>query len=139
MAAMRARNAREFDDLVIGAGMGGLTVGALLAAQGRRVLVVEAHDVPGGYAHTFEVGKYRFCAQVHYIFGCGEGEPVHELLRRTGLDERVRFHRLDPEGFDHVVVAGNRYRIPNGLENSATGSFVHSRTRAIRSADTSTS
>ncbi len=96
--------------------MGGLTVSALLAAQGRRVLVLEAHDVPGGYAHTFEVGKYRFCAQVHYIFGCGEGEPVHELLRRTGLDDQVRFHRLDPDGFDHIVVAGERYRIPNGLE-----------------------
>jgi all-trans-retinol 13,14-reductase len=108
--------ARRFDDLVIGAGMGGLTVSALLAAQGRRVLVLEAHDTPGGYAHTFEVGKYRFCAQVHYIFGCGEGEPIHELLRRTGLDQQVRFHRLDPEGFDHIVVAGERYRIPNGLE-----------------------
>jgi phytoene dehydrogenase-like protein len=41
---------------------------------------------------------------------------VHELLRRTGLDEQVRFTRLDPEGFDHVVVGGTRYRIPNGLE-----------------------
>ena len=87
--------ARTFDDLVIGAGMGGLTVSALLAAQGRRVLVVEAHDVPGGYAHTFEVGHYRFCAQVHYIFGCGPGEPVHELLRRTGLDEAVRLYGGD--------------------------------------------
>ena len=106
----------RFDDLVIGAGMAGLTVGALLAAEGRRVLVIEAHDTPGGYAHTFSAGKYRFCAQVHYIFHCGEGEPVHELLRRLDLDESVRFHRLDPEGFDHVVVAGDRYRIPNGLE-----------------------
>ncbi len=106
----------EFDDLVIGAGMGGLTASALLAAQGRRVLVVDAHDVPGGYAHTFTVGKYRFCAQVHYVFGCGEGEPVSELLRRTGLADEVRFHRLDPDGFDHIVVAGSRYRIPNGLE-----------------------
>ncbi len=96
--------------------MGGLTTSALLAAQGRRVLVVEAHDVPGGYAHTFTVGAYRFCAQVHYVFGCGEGEPVHELLRRTGLEDRVRFKRLDPEGFDHVVACGTRYRIPNGLE-----------------------
>jgi all-trans-retinol 13,14-reductase len=110
------RPTSEFDDLVIGAGMGGLATGALLAARGRRVLVVEAHDVPGGYAHTFTVGRYRFCAQVHYVFGCGEGEPVNELLRRTDLAADVRFHRLDPEGFDHVVVAGERYRIPNGLE-----------------------
>jgi len=106
----------RFDDLVIGAGMAGLTVAALLAADGRKVLVVEAHDTPGGYAHTFAVGDYRFCAQVHYIFGCGEGETVHEVLRRLDLADAVKFHRLDPEGFDHVVVAGERYRIPNGLE-----------------------
>lgn len=105
-----------FDDLVMGSGMAGLSVAALLAADGRRVLVVEAHDTPGGYAHTFEVGAYRFCAQVHYIFSCGEGEAVHELLRRIGLVDEVEFHRLDPEGFDHIVVAGDRYRIPNGLE-----------------------
>ena len=108
----------RFDDLVIGAGMAGLTVASLLAAEGRRVLVVEAHDTPGGYAHTFVMGAYRFCAQVHYIFSCGEGEPVDELIRRIGLADEVRFHRLDPEGFDHVVIAGDRYRIPNGLEKS---------------------
>jgi all-trans-retinol 13,14-reductase len=108
--------ATTFDELVIGAGMAGLTVAALLAADGRRVLVCEAHDTPGGYAHTFGVGAYRFCAQVHYIFGCGEGETIHQVLRRLDLADEVRFHRLDPEGFDHVVVAGDRYRIPNGLE-----------------------
>ncbi|MBI4820703.1 MAG: NAD(P)/FAD-dependent oxidoreductase [Deltaproteobacteria bacterium] len=104
-----------FDDLVIGSGMGGLTVAALLAESGRRVLVLEAHDTAGGYAHTFRMGKYRFCAQVHYIFGCGEGEPVDELLRRIGLRDQVRFHRLDPEGFDQIVVSGTRFRIPAGF------------------------
>ena len=106
----------DFDDLVIGAGMAGLTVASQLAADGRRVLVVEAHDTPGGYAHTFGVGAYRFCAQVHYIFSCGEGEAVHAMLQRLGLADEVQFHRLDPEGFDHVVVAGERYRVCNGLE-----------------------
>lgn len=106
-------NAGEYDDLVIGSGVAGLTVGALLAREGRRVLLLEAHEYPGGYAHTFPMGGYRFCAQVHYIFGCGEGEPVDELLRRIGVS--VRFRRLDPEGFDHVVVAGERFRIPSGF------------------------
>jgi all-trans-retinol 13,14-reductase len=105
-----------FDDLVMGAGIAGLTTAALLAADGRRVLVVEQHDTPGGYAHTFEVGAYRFCAQVHYIFSCGEGETLHELLSAIGLADEVQFQRLDPEGFDHIVVAGDRYRVPNGLD-----------------------
>jgi all-trans-retinol 13,14-reductase len=105
----------DFDDLVIGAGMAGLAVASLLAKSGRRVLVLEAHDVPGGYAHTFRVKDYQFCAQVHYVFGCGEGETVDRLLGRLQLRDDVRFVRLDPEGFDHVVVAGDRVRIPNGL------------------------
>jgi phytoene dehydrogenase-like protein len=105
----------DFDDLVIGSGMAGLTVGALLARGGRRVAVLEAHDTPGGYAHTFRMRDYRFCAQVHYIFNCGEGESISNLLTKLGLAEDVPFVRLDPEGFDHVVVDGDRFRIPNGL------------------------
>jgi phytoene dehydrogenase-like protein len=105
----------DFDDLVIGTGMAGLTVGALLATSGRRVLLLEAHDAPGGYAHTFRMRDYRFCAQVHYIFNCGEGESVHAFLTKLGVAHRVPFVRLDPEGFDHVVIAGERVRIPNGL------------------------
>lgn len=105
----------DFDDLVIGAGMAGLAVASLLAKSGRRVLVLEAHDVPGGYAHTFAMKQFRFCAQVHYVFGCGEGETIDRLLGRLELRDAVPFVRLDPEGFDHVVVAGDRVRIPNGL------------------------
>lgn len=77
--------------------------------------MLEAHDTPGGYAQTFTMGSYRFCAQVHYIFGCGEGEPIHQFLDSIGLADSVTFRRLDPEGFDHVVVAGDRFRIPNGF------------------------
>ena len=106
------------DDLILGAGMAGLTLGALLARAGRRVLMLEAHEHPGGYAHTFTKGPYRFCAQVHYVFHCGEGEPIHRLLAQLGLADEVRWVRLDPEGFDTIVIDGERYRIPNGLEKS---------------------
>lgn len=105
----------DFDDLVIGSGMAGLAVGSLLANAGRRVAVLEAHDALGGYAHTFRMKDYRFCAQVHYIFSCGEGEGVQALLTKLGVEAQVPFVRLDPEGFDHIVVAGERVRIPNGM------------------------
>jgi phytoene dehydrogenase-like protein len=107
--------ARPPDVLVLGAGMAGLTVAALLATNGRRVQVLEAHDHAGGYAHSFPMGAYRFCAQVHYVFGCEQGGSVWTLLRRLGLADEVRFLPLDPDGFDHVVVGGDRYRIPNGF------------------------
>ena len=104
----------DCDDLVMGSGMAGLAVAARLAHAGRRVTLVEAHEIPGGYAHTFELGRYRFCAQVHYIFGCRPGGSVYALLDELDLLERVPFVELDADGYDHVVVAGDRYRIPSG-------------------------
>lgn len=107
---------RDCDDLVMGSGMAGLAVAARLAHAGRRVIVVEAHDTPGGYAHTFELGRYRFCAQVHYIFGCRPGGSVHRLLDDLGLVDRVPFIELEPDGYDHIVIAGDHYRVPSGWD-----------------------
>ncbi|MBW6481061.1 MAG: FAD-dependent oxidoreductase, partial [Bacteroidales bacterium] len=41
------------DIIIIGAGLGGLTAGANLAKQGKKVLLIEQHDRPGGCATTF--------------------------------------------------------------------------------------
>lgn len=101
--------------------MGGLTVSSLLAKAGWRVCVLEAHEYPGGCAHSFPMGPYTFCAAVHYIFYCGEGEPVYCFLKKLGLHEEVTFARLDPEGYDHFrcPTAGVSFRIPNGLDKWA--------------------
>jgi phytoene dehydrogenase-like protein len=104
------------DTLILGSGMAALTLAALLAHAGQRVRVLEAHEHPGGYAHSFPMGPYRFCAQVHYVFGCEPGGAIATFLRRVGLDGEIRFRSLDPEGFDHVIVAGERFRIPNGFD-----------------------
>ncbi|MBI3184398.1 MAG: NAD(P)/FAD-dependent oxidoreductase [Myxococcales bacterium] len=53
--------------VVIGAGLGGLTAGALLAQRGFEVVVVERHTVPGGYATSFRRGRFVFEASLHEI------------------------------------------------------------------------
>jgi prolycopene isomerase len=90
-----------YDAIVVGSGLGGLTSAALLARAGRRVLVVEGHDRPGGYAHAFRRRRYRFDSAVHLVGGCEpvpflEGGLLHRLLTALGVHGRCDFAAVDP-------------------------------------------
>lgn len=109
-----------YDTLIIGTGMSALVVGALLAHAGERVLMLEAHDTPGGMAHTFRMGAYSFCAQVHYIWGCAPSGTIFEVLRKLGLQGEVTFELLDGDGYDRVVLPdGRQVRLPYGFDRLA--------------------
>src|SRR5438128_1268336 len=74
----------RWDAVVIGSGLGGLTAAACLAGSGRRVLVLERHDVAGGNATVFrrhhEGDEYEFDVGVHYIGECQEGGLFPAIL-----------------------------------------------------------
>lgn len=106
----------HYDYAIIGMGIGGLTLGALLAHAGQRVVIFEQHEVPGGYGHTFHKGRFSFCAELHYVWDCGPGEHVYQMLEKLGLEKKVTFHRLNPRGFDRIVAPGIDYTIGSGFE-----------------------
>ena len=107
----------DYDYLFIGTGNAALTCAALLANRGCKVCMLEAHDKPGGYAHTFSIGDYSFCAQVHYIWGCGKGGRVYEFLKRLGLENDITFELFDADGYDHMIMPdGKRVKIPYGWQ-----------------------
>lgn len=105
----------RYDYAIIGMGIGGLTLGALLARAGKKVIIFEQHEVPGGYGHTFREGRFSFCAELHYVWDCGPGERVYQMLEKLGLERQVTFHRLDPDGFDRIVAPGIDYTIGSGF------------------------
>lgn len=57
---------RPWDAIVIGSGIGGLSCAAILSRVGKRVLVLEQHDVIGGCTHTFEAKGFEFDTGLHY-------------------------------------------------------------------------
>ncbi|MEB3307045.1 MAG: C-3',4' desaturase CrtD [Cyanobacteriota bacterium] len=67
--------------VVIGAGIAGLTAAALLAKQGRKVLLVEAHHQSGGCAGTFRRGPYIFDVGATQVAGLEPGGSHSRLFR----------------------------------------------------------
>ena len=89
------RLAPEYDALVIGSGMGGLTTAALLSELGWKVCVLEQHYTAGGYTHSYERGGYEWDVGVHYIGDVGAPNPHAADVRfpvgraaRVGADGR---------------------------------------------------
>jgi len=86
----------KFDVVIIGAGLGGLSAAGYLAKAGKKVLVLEHHTVPGGYAHEFRRGKYRFEVALHALDGAAPGGWSYPILKDLEVFDQVHFHRIDP-------------------------------------------
>ncbi|WP_158895865.1 phytoene desaturase family protein [Amycolatopsis anabasis] len=105
----------KWDAIVVGSGIGGLVCAGYLAASGRRVLVLEQHDVAGGNSHVFRRRRaYEFDVGVHYLGDCGPGGLLPSILGGLGLADRVRFHPMDPDGFDRIVLPSVTVDVPTG-------------------------
>ena len=110
----------DIDYLILGTGLSALTFGALMAKSGQKVLMLEAHDLPGGYGHTFieqnNSKEYHFNAQFHYVWDCGVGDPVYQVLQKLGLEKEVSFLQYDTNGFDRMRMPGYSLDIPNDYD-----------------------
>ncbi|MGR3302194.1 MAG: phytoene desaturase family protein [Candidatus Scalindua sp.] len=84
----------KYDVIVIGAGIAGLICGTFLAKQGKKVLIIEQHSIPGGYCTSFKRKGFIFDAAVHHIGGCGKWSVVGRCLKE--LDINIKFLQLDP-------------------------------------------
>jgi len=84
---------REYDALIVGSGIGGLTCGALLAREGYRVAVFEQHYLPGGYCSSFRRKGFTFNTGVEDVSGLWEKGPVRYLLDDLGLRQEDLFRR----------------------------------------------
>jgi phytoene dehydrogenase-like protein len=89
------RLAKEYDVIVIGAGIGGLVCGSYLAKSGAKVLMVEQHTVPGGLCSFFKRKEFYFDAGANYFGGIGDPKTFGGMILR-GLDLDVQYIQLDP-------------------------------------------
>ena len=80
------------DAVIIGAGLGGLTAGAILARAGRKVLVIERSNSVGGAASSYKVGDLFVEGSLHETSNPQDPrDPKHDPLTRAGVIDAVKW------------------------------------------------
>ena len=86
----------DYDVIIIGAGLGGLVCGQLLARKGLRVVIFEKKAKVGGCCTSFQRKGFTFDLSVQSIGGSREGGRMWRLLNDLGLRDRIELLPLDP-------------------------------------------
>lgn len=85
---------QQYDAIVIGAGNGGLACAATLAEKGKKVILFEKHNIPGGCGTSFRRGRFEFEVALHQLSSMGTPEkpgPLRELFRRYGIEDKIEW------------------------------------------------
>ena len=107
---MAAKAKKAYDVVVIGAGNGGLVAAIRILQAGYSCLLLEKHNLPGGFATSFKRGRFEFEASLHELndFGSPE-EPgdVRTLFCDLGIEDKIDWVRI-PEAY-HLITTDKKY------------------------------
>ena len=108
----------DYDAIVVGSGLGGLTAGALFSHAGHRVLVLERNDSFGGAATTYHRGAMTIEASLHETTDPRTtADPKGEIFAALDLYQDIEF--IPVENFYEVrcPLIGAPLTIPHGIDN----------------------
>ncbi len=97
----KAKKVMEYDVIIIGGGLGGLTAGAKLAKEGKKVLLIEQHDKPGGCATTFKRNDYTVEVGLHEMDGLDKDDIKPSIFKDLKVFDNVELIRV-PEFYRFV-------------------------------------
>lgn len=112
---------KKYDVIIVGAGNGGLSAACKLAKSGKKTLLIEKHNLPGGCATSFKRGRFEFEASLHELCDFGpEDNPgnTRDILEKNyGLD--IEWYKV-PDTFRVISTTRNGKKLdvtlPTGKE-----------------------
>jgi phytoene dehydrogenase-like protein len=106
-----------FDTIIIGCGMAGLAAGIRLAMFGKRVVILEKHNAPGGLNSFYFQGGRKFDVGLHAVTNFverGRGTPLGTLLRQLRLPWDA--FKLSPQNSSRIAIPGANLKFTNHFE-----------------------
>ena len=112
----RSEVTESYDVIVIGSGLGGLCTAAILAKEGKKVLILERHGTIGGFTQTFTRKGYEWDVGVHYV---GDVNKKFSALRDIFdyvSEGKLKWAEMG-EVYDEIIIGGKSYPYRKGKEN----------------------
>lgn len=103
----------KYDTIVIGSGIGGLAIGAILASRkrGHKILILEKNSGLGGRLFSYEKEGFKLDIGAH-VFSRSNKGPVGEILRLVGKEDSIGFTYVRPM----TSYQGKLFPFPRGLQ-----------------------
>ena len=105
--------------LIIGAGLGGLFCGALLAKEGHKVTVLEKNGRIGGGLQTFFREGEMYETGMHVAGGFHDGGVLNRICRYLGILDKLDLHHTDLMASITYLSQKRTYDIPSGRRQFA--------------------
>jgi len=98
---------KQYDFVIIGSGLGGLTCGAILSNKGYSVCILEKNPVFGGCLQSYHRNGAKYETGVHYLGSLEKGQILNKLFNYLGILPMVEFERLGTNAFDKFTFGEN--------------------------------
>ena len=110
--------AEKYDNVIIGAGAGGLAMALFLAQTGGKTLIIEKAPSPGGALGSFYHKGYRLDAGFHFAGALQDGGIFDDILKMFGIRDRINPIFLDKNAANkfHFTKSGKTINFPYGIE-----------------------
>lgn len=123
----------KYECIVIGGGLGGVTIASLLALYGINVLLIEKNNYLGGYITDYKVKDYVFSHSIDWFSGLHDKGKARIWLEKIGVIDQIPFKQL--EIFKRVITDNYNIALYSDWDNFSEeliANFPHEEKNVVR-------
>jgi all-trans-retinol 13,14-reductase len=106
----------EYDAIVIGSGISGLTISLILAKEGQKVALFEKDPDIAPLIRPYKRKGCECSPGLHISGWMAEGEAISSFLKYLNISDGVE-KELSENGFGNIIIGSNKYHFPRGFDN----------------------